>query len=66
MTSPIRVLLAEDQRMVLGALAALLELEDDITVVGRAESGDEALRLSRGAAAGCRAHRHRDARNVRP
>jgi two-component system response regulator DesR len=46
MTNAIRVLLAEDQRMVLGALAALLELEDDITVVGRAESGDEALRLS--------------------
>ncbi len=46
MTTAIRVLLAEDQRMVLGALAALLELEDDITVVGRAESGDEALRLS--------------------
>jgi len=46
MTTPIRVLLAEDQRMVLGALAALLELEDDIAVVGRAESGEEALRLA--------------------
>ncbi len=46
MTAQIRVLLVEDQRMVLGALAALLELEDDITVVGRAESGDEALRLA--------------------
>lgn len=46
MTDPIRVLLAEDQRMVLGALAALLELEDDIVVVGRAQSGDEALRLA--------------------
>jgi two-component system, NarL family, response regulator DesR len=45
MTDPIRVLVAEDQRMVLGALAALLELEDDIVVVGRAESGDAALRL---------------------
>jgi two-component system, NarL family, response regulator DesR len=45
MTDPIRVILAEDQRMVLGALAALLELEDDIAVVGRAENGDEALRL---------------------
>jgi two-component system, NarL family, response regulator DesR len=45
MTDPIRVLVAEDQRMVLGALAALLELEDDIVVVGRAESADAALRL---------------------
>ena len=41
----IRVLLAEDQTMVLGALAALLEMEDDIEVVGRARSGDEALKL---------------------
>jgi two-component system response regulator DesR len=41
----IRVLLAEDQSMVLGALAALLELEADIEVVGRARDGSEALRL---------------------
>jgi two-component system response regulator DesR len=41
----IRVLLAEDQAMVLGALAALLEMEDDIEVVARARSGDEALKL---------------------
>jgi two-component system, NarL family, response regulator DesR len=41
----IRVLLAEDQGMVLGALAALLELEPDIEVVGRARDGKEALDL---------------------
>lgn len=41
----IRVMIAEDQAMVLGALAALLEMEDDIEVVGRARSGDEALKL---------------------
>ena len=40
----IRVVLAEDQAMVLGALAALLEMEDDIEVIARAQSGDEALR----------------------
>jgi two-component system response regulator DesR len=40
----IRVVLAEDQAMVLGALAALLELEPDITVVGRAANGREAMR----------------------
>ncbi len=39
----IRVLIAEDQSMVLGALAALLELEPDIEVVGRAKDGREAL-----------------------
>ncbi len=39
----IRVVLAEDQAMVLGALAALLELEPDITVVARAANGREAL-----------------------
>ena len=40
----IRVILAEDQAMVLGALAALLELEPDIEVVARAANGHEALR----------------------
>lgn len=39
----IRVLLAEDQAMVLGALAALLEMEPDITVVARAATGHAAL-----------------------
>lgn len=39
----IRVVLAEDQAMVLGALAALLELEPDITVVARAATGLEAI-----------------------
>jgi two-component system response regulator DesR len=39
----IRVVIAEDQGMVLGALAALLEIEGDISVVGRARDGQEAL-----------------------
>lgn len=43
----IRVVIAEDQAMVLGALAALLELEPDIDVVGQAADGDEALALVR-------------------
>ena len=42
----IRVLVAEDQAMVLGALCALLDLEDDIEVVARARTGAEALRLA--------------------
>jgi two-component system, NarL family, response regulator DesR len=42
----IRVLIAEDQGMILGALAALLELEPDIQVVGRARDGREALELA--------------------
>jgi two-component system response regulator DesR len=37
----IRVLLAEDQAMVRGALAALLSLEDDIKVVAEVARGDE-------------------------
>ena len=41
----IRVIIAEDQAMVLGALAALLEMEDDIEVIARARTGDEALKL---------------------
>jgi two-component system response regulator DesR len=42
----IRVLIAEDQAMVLGALAALLEIEGDIQVVGRAADGEQALELA--------------------
>ncbi len=41
----IRVVIAEDQSMVLGALAALLETEQDIEVIGRARDGREALEL---------------------
>ena len=43
----IAVVIAEDQAMVLGALAALLEIETDIRVVGRARNGREALSLVR-------------------
>jgi two-component system response regulator DesR len=39
----IRVVVAEDQGMVLGALATLLEIETDITVVARARNGSDAL-----------------------
>jgi two-component system, NarL family, response regulator DesR len=42
----IAVLIAEDQGMVLGALAALLEIEPDLHVVARARDGKEALALS--------------------
>ena len=38
----IRLLLAEDQTLLLGALGTLLNLEPDIEVVGRAENGDQA------------------------
>ncbi|PNY81126.1 response regulator transcription factor [Deinococcus koreensis] len=43
----IRVLLAEDQGLVLGALSALLSLEDDLEVVGGAPDGEAALALAR-------------------
>jgi two-component system response regulator DesR len=42
----IRVLIAEDQGLVLGALAALLELEGDIAVVAQARDGKTALELA--------------------
>lgn len=43
----IRVVIAEDQAMVRGALAALLEIEPDIEVVGQAGDGQHALQLTR-------------------
>ncbi len=46
-TTAIRVLLAEDQTMLRGALAALLDLEPDITVIAQAANGHEALKLAR-------------------
>jgi two-component system response regulator DesR len=39
----IRVVLAEDQGMVLGAFASLLDLQSDIRVVATAANGDDAL-----------------------
>jgi two-component system response regulator DesR len=42
----IRVMLAEDQRMVRGALAALLGLEADLEVVGEASGGEEAVAVA--------------------
>ncbi|MCZ1269488.1 MULTISPECIES: response regulator transcription factor [Paenibacillus] len=43
----IRIVIAEDQRMMLGALSSLLNLEEDMEVVGRASNGQEALSLVR-------------------
>ena len=41
----IRLVIAEDQAMVLGALARLLDLEPDLEVIGRAGDGDTAVRV---------------------
>ena len=41
----VRVIIAEDQAMVRGALAALLTIAGDIEVVGQAEDGRQALEL---------------------
>jgi two-component system response regulator DesR len=43
----IRILLAEDQAMVRGALASLLGLEEDLEVVAEAGRGDEVLAAAR-------------------
>ncbi|MCA0173672.1 response regulator [Bacillus sp. RAR_GA_16] len=41
----IRIVLAEDQRMLLGALGSLLDLEEGMEVVGQATNGEEAISL---------------------
>jgi DNA-binding NarL/FixJ family response regulator len=46
MSSPIRILIVDDQHLIRQALRGLLELEDDFQVVGEAADGDEALALA--------------------
>jgi len=41
----IKIVIAEDQRMLLGALGSLLSLEDDMEVIGKANNGNEAVSL---------------------
>ncbi len=46
-SDPIRVLVADDQVLVRTGFTMLLDLEDDITVVGEAADGREAVELAR-------------------
>lgn len=41
----IRIVIAEDQGMMLGALGSLLSMEEDMEVVGMAKNGEEAVTL---------------------
>jgi two-component system, NarL family, response regulator DesR len=41
----IRIVIAEDQKMLLGAFGSLLNLEEDMEVVGKAANGEEAVAL---------------------
>jgi len=45
MTEAIRLLLVDDQRLMRDGLRTLMELEEDLTVVGEAENGQIALEL---------------------
>lgn len=45
MVAPIRVFLADDHRVVRAAVSRALQDAEDITVVGQAADGDEAVRL---------------------
>lgn len=47
MSARVRVLLADDEHLIRGALAALLSYEDDLLVVAEAAGGDEALAMAR-------------------
>jgi two-component system response regulator DesR len=46
-SDPIRIVIAEDQTLVLGAIAALLTLEDDFCIIGQACDGRAALTMVR-------------------
>ncbi|WP_163539459.1 response regulator transcription factor [Gracilibacillus sp. YIM 98692] len=41
----IRIVLAEDQQLLLGAMGSLLNLEEDMEVVGQVSNGEEVLKL---------------------
>ena len=41
----IRIVIAEDQEMLLGVIGSLLNLEEDIEVIGQARNGEEAIAL---------------------
>lgn len=47
MTTPIKVVLADDQTLVRAGFRSILDDEDDIEVVGEASTGTEAVRLAR-------------------
>lgn len=47
MSQSIRVILADDHPVVRRGLAAIVDVEDDIEVVGEAENGEEAVALTR-------------------
>ena len=47
MSKHIRVLLADDEHLIRGAIAALLSYEEDLLVVAEAASGPEALAMAR-------------------
>ena len=49
--APIRLLIADDQALVRGALAALLGLEPDLQIVAQVERGDEVLEAVRASGA---------------
>ena len=46
MSTPIRILLADDEHLIRTALAQMLELEDDLSVVAEAAQGDLAVTLA--------------------
>lgn len=46
-SGPITIVLADDHGVVRAGLRALLEMQDDMTVIGEAEDGETAVRLTR-------------------
>ena len=57
----IRIVLADDHKLMRSGLRVLLEQQADLTVVGEASDGREAVALVGVTEAGCAGNGHRDA-----
>ena len=59
---PVRIVIADDHRILRAGLKTLLSSDPDIQVVGEATNGEEALKAAKALQAGCSVDGYRYAR----